>query len=380
MKTAKRLEKFPEYIFSRLGRKKKEIEKKTGRRVLDLSIGTPDYPPSKKYIKKLKDEVSDPKTYLYPGFGANPEFEKALIHWYKERFKVELLPSELLPLLGGKDGVAHLPLALIDKGDEALVPDPGYPGFSGPLMMFEGKVINYTLNEKNGFKPDILELEKKITNKTRYFWINFPSNPTGQVADLSELKEYVKFADRHKIVLIYDNAYAEIAYDGFIAPSILQIPGAKNVAVELGSFSKSHSFAGLRMGWVAGNSQIVGALAKVKSQLDSGMSAMLQNLGAYALTHEDLTWKKNMLSDYLRRRDIVAGKLQMLGLEFELPRGGLYIWAKIPKNEKDSEEYCLKLLEEKQILLAPGTAFGKNGKKYVRVCFSSNIDGIDKYF
>ncbi len=377
--TAKRLDKFPEYVFSRLGRKKREVEKTSGRRVLDMSMGTPDFPPSKKYRDKLKKFIDDSDSHLYPGFGAGGEFSDALISWYKTRFGVTLKENELLPLLGGKDGVAHLPLALADPGDEALVPDPGYPGFSGPAQIFDVKPVYYNLLEKNNFMPDMAELEKKVTKKTRYIWVNFPSNPTGAVAKLSNLKPFVSFAKKHNIIIIYDNAYAEITYDGFVAPSILEIPGAIDVACELGSFSKSHSFAGDRMGWLVGNSEVVGALAKVKSQLDSGMWMPLQKTGAYALTHPDLAWSRKMIKSYVERRDIIAEKLKVLGLNFKLPKGGLYIWAKIPGGI-ESEEYCMKLLEEQQILLAPGSAFGKNGRNYVRVCFSSNITGINEYF
>lgn len=379
MKLSKRLNRFPEYVFSELGRRKREVEKKTGRKVLDLSIGTPTYPPSKKYIEAFKEFIEDPHAHLYPGYGATGEFSSALINWYKERFGVSLNEDELLPLIGGKDGVAHLPLALLDAGGEALVPDPGYPGFSGPVLMFDAKVVTYNLTERNGFKPDLAELEKKVSDKTSYMWVNFPSNPTGQVASLKDLAPLVNFAKKHNIILVYDNAYAEITY-GFIAPSILEISGAKDVAVELGSFSKSHSFAGFRMGWMVGNKEVIGALAKVKSQMDSGMTLPLQMLGAYALTHPDQAWKKEMLTSYIRQRDQVAKLLAASGFEFELPKGGLYIWAKIPAGYKDSLDFCLEWLARRQILFAPGVAFGKNGKNYVRVCFSANIEDIEGYF
>lgn len=380
MRLSKRLDQFPEYIFSELGKKKKELEKRTGKTVLDFSIGSPDYPPSKIYTKKLKEFIDDSKAHIYPGYGANEEFEKGLQSWYKKRFGVELKSNELFPLLGGKDGVSHLPLALLDTGDEALIPDPGYPGFTGPVLMLGAKPVFYNLTEKKDFKIDLKDLENKITKKTKYMWINFPSNPTGQIVTLEELKPIVALAKKHNILLIYDNAYAEITFDGYVAPSILEIPGAKDVAVEIGSFSKSHSFAGHRMGWIVGNPEVIKGLAKVKSQLDSGMFTPLMKLGGYALEYPDLKWKASMLSDYKKRRDIIAEKLRSIGLVFELPKGGLYIWAKIPNSEKDSLTYCFKLLDEKHILLAPGTAFGENGKEYVRVCISSNITNIENYF
>lgn len=380
MRTSKRLDKFPEYIFSKLGRKKKEIEKETGKTVLDLSMGTPDYPPSPKYIEKLVEFIQSPDAHLYPGFSANKNFSQGIIEFYKKRFNVKLEENELFPLLGGKDGVSHLPLALIDQGDEILIPDPGYPGYAGPALMFNAKPVFYNLNEKNNFKPDLSELERKITKRTKFIWINFPSNPTGQVITKEELALFVRFAQKKNIVLVYDNAYSEITFDGFVAPSILEVPGAKDVILEIGSFSKSHSFAGLRIGWIAGNKELIRAFAKVKSQIDSGMATPLQNLAGFALLNPDLKWKEKMLRDYERRRDILAQKLKTLGLTFSLPKGGLYIWAQIPKRESDSEKYCLELLEKRHILLAPGTAFGNNGRKYIRACFSTNIDNIDNYF
>lgn len=379
MQFSKRLDSFPEYIFSQLGKKKREVEIKTGKKVLDLSIGSPDYPPSEIYIKMLKNFITEEGMNSYPGYGARPEFSEALVNWYQTRFGVNVDTNELLPLLGGKDGVSHIVLALTDPDDEILIPDPGYPGFSGPALMFGVKPVFYFLTEKNNFKIDINTLENKVSKKTKAIWVNFPSNPTGQVATLEELEPLVKFAKAHEIVLIYDNAYAEITFDGFIAPSILQIPEAIDVAVEIGSFSKSYSFAGQRMGWITGNKQVIAGLAKVKSQLDSGMYAPLQKLGAYALNNHDRIWNRRMLESYRKRRDTLANVFSKLGLKYNLPKGGLYLWVKIPEHEIDSEVYTFKLLEERLILVAPGTAFGNMGKRYVRVCFSANIENIDNY-
>ncbi len=376
---AKRLEAFPEYIFSKMNRVIKEVEESSGRKVINLGIGSPDFPPSSIYLDKLIEYIHEPHAHIYPGYGANPALSEALISWYQKRFGVSLSYDELLPLLGGKDGTSHISLALLDEGDEALVPDPGYPGFSGPIMLFGAKVTPYTLREEKGLSIDIEEVTAKITSKTKYIWINFPSNPTGQVATKEQLLPLVKLAKEKNIVIIYDNAYSEITFNGFVAPSILEIGGAKDVAVEIGSFSKSFSFAGYRMGWIVGNKEVIAALAKIKSQLDSGLSTPLQNLGAYALTHPDEKWRRDMIASYQKRRDIIAEKLTKLGLTYVLPQGGLYIWAKIPEGEKDSEEYVLKILREKQVFFAPGTAFGDNGKKYIRASICANITGIDTY-
>jgi len=286
--------------------------------------------------------------------------------------------AELFPLLGAKDGTGHISLAIADEGDEILVPNPGYPGFSGPLPLFGITPVYYNLRAENNFELNTNEIEEKITAKTKAVWINFPSNPTGQVATIHKLEKIIALAKGKNILVIYDNAYAEITFDGFVAPSILEIPGAKEVAVELGSFSKMFSFAGYRMGWIVGNSEVIKNLAKIKSQLDSGMFTPLQNLGAYALENPDSSWQQKMIKSYLTRRDSIAEKLKKLGLTFELPKGGLYTWAKIPENIS-SEEYVLNMLKEKQVFFAPGSAFGSNGEGYIRVSICSNIERIDEY-
>lgn len=378
VRPAKRLEKFPEYIFSRLAKAVAKTEAATGRKVLGFGAGSPDYPPSTKYLDRFAEFIHEPGIHMYPGYSGTKEFNNALIGWYQKRFGILLEEKEVFPLLGGKDGLAHLPFALLDEGDEVLLPDPGYPGFDGPTLVAGGVPVPYDASsEKN---PIVLaELEKKLTARTRYIWINFPSNPTGHVADLALLEKIVEFAKARNLPVIYDNAYSEITYDGFRAPSILQVNGAKEIAVEVGSFSKTFSFAGLRMGWIVGNKDIVNALAKVKSQMDSGMFLPLQRLGAFVLNNQDIEWNEKMLDSYKTRRDIIAGKLEKLGLKFTLPKGALYLWAKIPDSALNSEDYCMKLLREKQVLFTPGTAYGKNGERFVRISFCVNVDRIDEY-
>lgn len=380
MKFSQRLNYFPEYIFSRLAKEVGQVQQKTGRKVLNFGVGSPDFPPGKIYINKLKEYFDEPGSHLYPGYGATAEFTKALQNWYKTRFGVKIQSNELFPLLGAKDGISHLPLALLDSKDEALVPDPGYPGFSGSVLMAGAKPIYYNLTEKNDFKIDLRELKKKLSLKTRFIWVNFPSNPTGQVASLKELEPLVNFAKKHKLWLVYDNAYSEITFDGFTAPSILQVKEAKEVAVEIGSFSKTFSFAGYRMGWIVGNAEVISALAKIKSQVDSGMSKPLQKLGAFALNNYDQGWHKQMIKSYHDRREIICQYLEKEGLRIKKRPGSLYLWAKIPGSFQDAEEFSHQMLQEKQVFLTPGTAFGSNGRRYVRVSFCVNIDNISQYF
>lgn len=380
IKTAKRLGIFPEYVFSKLNDELIKVEKESGRKVLNFGPGNPDFKPSKKYINKLIEFVKDDTAHLYPGYRATDEFTIALIHWYKKRFNVRITSDELLPLLGGKDGISHLPFALLDAKDEVLIPDPGYPAYIGPVLMVGTTPVYYELKEKNDFKIDLKEVENKITRKTKAIIINFPSNPTGQVSTIEELNLIVDFAKSKDLIIIYDNAYSEIAFDDYISPSILQIKGARDIAVEIGSFSKTFSFAGFRMGWIVGNKDIIKAIGKVKSNMDSGLSTPLQKLGAYTLTNFDNNWHKKMIKSYVERRDIIAEHLKPMGLDFDLPKGSLYIWAKIPNNEKNAEEFCMRILKEKQILFTPGTAFGERGERYIRVSICININSIDKYF
>ncbi len=370
MRLAQRLEQFPEYIFSRLAKEVTKVEKETGRTVKNFAIGSPDVPPSTVYLERLASFYNEKGAHLYPSYGGTKEFKDTICAWHQKLFGVDLKEDEVLVLLGAKDGVAHLPFALADGGKEILVPDPGYPGFSGSALLAGAIPVPYS---------SLDEIERKINEKTAFIWVNFPSNPTGAVATLDELRNIVGIAKKHSVPIVYDNAYSEITFDGYVAPSILQIPDAKDIAVELGSFSKTFSFAGYRMGWMVGNKEIVAALAKVKSQTDSGMSLPLQRLGAFALTNQDMEWHKNMIAAYQKRRNVIAEKLTKLGLTFDKPKGSLYLWAKIPDSARDSESYVMTLLKEKQVLFAPGSAFGKNGDRYVRVSICTDVSNIDEY-
>lgn len=377
---ATRLQDLPPYIFARLNEEVATIEQVTGRKVLNLATGNPSIPPSINYIQKYAELLQSPSAHLYPGYKAISEFSDALIAHYKTNFNVVLTPDEILPLNGGKDGIAHLPFALFNEGEEVLVPNPGYPAFTTPAMLAGAIVVPYTLPSSTNFSLDLSSIESQLSTRTRYIWVNFPSNPTGSIATPEELTHLVQFAKTHNLFILYDHAYAQITFDGFKAPSILQIDDAKDIAIEIGSFSKSHSFAGYRMGWIAGNREIIARLATLKSQLDSGMSLALQQLGAFALSNPDEQWQHAMLTEYAHRQDVIATHLQMLGLTFERTKGGLYIWAKIPHDATSSEAFCMKLLRDKQILLTPGTAYGSNGEGYVRASFCGNIDTIEEYF
>ncbi len=378
---SKRLTNIKEYIFAELSQKKSLIEKKLGKKVLDLSAGIPSFPPSINYQKKLKELINDPKTYLYPGYKPIGEFSQGLINWYKKNYSVDLEENEITVIHGGKDGVSNIFLVLTDRQDEVLVPDPGYPGFSGPTKIFGSKLFYYSLTEKNSFRIDFNDLNKKISKKTKFIFINYPSNPTGQIISLKELDEVVNWAKDNKIWIIYDNAYANITFDSYKAPSILQTKYGKEVAIEIGSFSKSFSFSGLRIGWLVGNQKIIEGFYKIKTQLDSGVPYLFQKIAGYAFLNFDENWHKQMINFYKKQRDLLLERFSLLGLKsLYIPKGSLYLWLKIPENFQDSIEYTNYLLEKKLILITPGLAFGKNGKKFIRVCFSVKLENLDNYF
>ncbi|MFH1188328.1 MAG: aminotransferase class I/II-fold pyridoxal phosphate-dependent enzyme [bacterium] len=377
---SKRLEQFPEYIFSRLAKEVKMLEQKTGKKVLNLAPGSPNIPPSKEYQTQLKQYIDEQDAYMYPGYGAISEFRDSLIQWYLQRFGVVLEENELYPLLGAKDGVVHLPLTLLDAGDEVLIPDPGYPSYTSSVRMVFGNPVFYGVTKENGFTFSCDEIESKITNKTKYIWLNYPHNPTGGTVSKDDLQSLVTLARKRNVLLVYDNAYSEITFGSFRAPSILEIDGAKDVAIEMGSFSKTFSFAGYRIGFVVGNAPVIQAFAKVKSQIDSGLSLSLQRLAAYALLHPDTIWHQNMIQTYQDRRDSISSYLKMSGLTFSLPKGGLYVWARIPDAYDNAETFALELLHKRHIVVTPGTAFGANGERYVRVSICTDITNIKEYF
>lgn len=362
---------------------KARIEKETGQTVLNLSVGSPDYTPSRFFIEEVRKRYTDRDAHLYPGFPAVPELADAIISFYSQHHGVSLESLELYPLNGAKEGIANLAGAFLNKGDQVLVPDPGYPTYSSSAKRVGARVLTYKLGTGDYPNIDLNELEEKVTPKTKFIWVNFPSNPTGQVAVKEDLEKLVNFARSRNICIAYDNAYAEITFGGFIAPSILEVPGAKKLAVEYRSYSKTFSFAGYRMAWIAGNKEIIKALAVIKSDIDSGLSLPLQRLGAFALNSFDKywcrKWREDMIESYQKRREAIAGLLSSLGLEFRLPLASLYLWARIQTGE-NSMDYCMGLLKNKKILLTPGSSFGAAGEGYVRAAICVNVDRIKDYF
>ncbi|MGH2555245.1 MAG: aminotransferase class I/II-fold pyridoxal phosphate-dependent enzyme, partial [Actinomycetota bacterium] len=310
MRTADRIRSLPPYLFADLD-KKVAAKQASGTDVISLGIGDPDLPTPRHVVEALREAVEDPTTHRYPSYYGLPAFRLAIARFYARRFGVELDPDlEVLPLIGSKEGVAHLAFAFIDTGDEALIPDPGYPVYATSVLLAGGRSVPMALDASNGFQPDFDEL--RPSPRTKLVWLDYPSNPTAAVAELPFFERAVAFAREHDLLLSHDAAYSEITFDGFAAPSVLQVPGAKDVAIEFGSLSKTYNMTGWRVGFVVGNPEAVRALATLKTNLDSGIFNAVQRAGVVALDGP-LDHIEQMRAVYQKRRDVVVGALQDIG-------------------------------------------------------------------
>ena len=363
-KFAERLEKLPPYLFAEIDRMKQEVKKK-GVDIIDLGIGDPDLPTPDFVIKKLQEAAVVPANHRYPSYAGLIQFRQAVAQWYKKRFNVELDPEEeVISLIGSKEGIAHIPLAFVNSGDAVLVPSPGYPVYSASTIFAGGEPIEMPLLKENNFLPE-LEVDKTKIEKIKLMFINYPNNPTASVADKKFFSRVVEFARRHKIIVCHDAAYTEIAYDGYKAPSFLEVEGAKEVGVEFHSLSKTFNMTGWRIGFVAGNKEIIKGLCTLKTNIDSGVFQAVQVAGIEALADSGGVLNRTM-GIYQVRRDILLEGLRSIGWEVDTPQATFYVWAKIPPGEKSSIVMAKKLLQEKGIVATPGVGFGRFGEGYLR--------------
>lgn len=366
---SRRIKQLPPYLFAEIDRLKEEVIKK-GVDVIDLGVGDPDIPTPNEIVEVAKKALEKPENHRYPSYIGMYEFRRAVSDWYKRRFGVELDPNtEVVSLIGSKEGIAHLPLAYIDGGDYALVPDPGYPVYPVAVMFAGGKVYRMPLKEENGFLPELDAIDRDVLRKTKLMYIGYPNNPTSAVATEEFYKKVVELAKEFDFVVASDNAYSEIAYDGYKPISFLEVEGAKDVGIEFHSLSKTFNMTGWRIGFAVGNRDVIAALGKVKTNIDSGIFQAVQEAGIYALDNaEELNGR--IIKVFQQRRDKMAEALEKAGFEFEKPLATFYFWVKVPKGFTSSE-FTKKLLQEKGIVVTPGNGFGEAGEGYFRISITN---------
>ena len=372
MKTSHRIAQLGSYIMALLQQAAKKQAHESGKPVLDLAAGNPSFPVAKEVKEKLRELCLEDINFRYPGFSMIPEFTEAVFSYYKTRFGVDLEGCKTVPLMGAKDGVSHINLALFDEGDEVLVPDPGYPTYSIGAKLVGATPIFYSLSK---FLSDPTSIKEKITSKSKAIWLDFPNNPTGAVIDVPTYQKVVDLALEHSFVIINDNPYVDMNYDGEKAPSIFQAKNAEKVAIEMMSMSKDFSLAGVRMGYAVGEAEIVNALSNAKSQMDSGMCLLHQKLAVFCLNQWNEEWCQKWFKErdeyYQDKRDKLCEFLEKkLDVKIERPKGALYLWFKVPGGFKNGSEYAEYVLKEHSILLVPGIAYGQEGEMYVRASFA----------
>ncbi|WJE14220.1 aminotransferase class I/II-fold pyridoxal phosphate-dependent enzyme [Halobacillus sp. ACCC02827] len=376
MHSSKLVDRLPVYLFS-IFQKKKQALQAQGIDVIDLGIGAPDLPTPPFIIDRLVDEVHQPANHKYSPYSGCEEFRQAVADFYEKRYDVQLDPeTEVLALIGSKEGLAHMLEAVIDPGDGVLMPDPGYPVYQSAIHLAHGVGIKYRLYEESGYKPLFERLLGQEDQRLKLMLMNYPNNPTGATVERKTFEQAVTFARNKGIFLIQDAAYDLVTFGSYRAPSILQVEGAKEVAVEFGSLSKSFNMSGWRIGYVVGNARLIQALSVVKSNKDTGQFLPIQKAAATAL-QSDLSEviKNNCI--YEKRLEMMMGALESLDMRALKPKGTLFIWAKVPAGET-SAEFCEKMLDNAGVIITPGTAFGEGGEGYVRISLSVPLDRLEQ--
>lgn len=376
MRFSQRLDNLPPYLFVEISRRI-AAKRAQGADVISFGIGDPDLPTPEHIVDALVASSRVPANHRYPETDGLPRLRQAIAQWYGARFGVTLDPDkEVLPLIGAKEGIGHAALAFLDPGDVALVPDPAYPVYSVGTMFAGARPYFLPLREENGFLPDLRSIPSEVCRRAKVLWLNYPNNPTGATADLGFLEEAVAFCKRWDILLLYDNCYSEVAYDGYRPPSVLQVKGAKEVALEFHSLSKTYNMTGWRIGMAVGCAPAVNALFQIKSNLDSGIPQAIQEMGIAALTGaQDYLAHRNAI--YQRRRDRLMPTLRQIGLALTPPRASLYLWARVPPGYT-SGEFATMLLEEKDIVVTPGRGYGVEGEGYIRLSLTLSDADLER--
>ena len=373
-KLSRRLQNLPPYLFIEIDKAKREA-RQSARDLIDLGVGDPDLPTPGHIIEKLCQAAKDPQNHKYGLDQGMPGLRKAIADWYRKRFNVKLNPeTEILPLIGSKEGIAHMPLAFVNPGDYVLVPDPCYPPYRGSSLLSDGQVFSMALLRENSFLPDFKAIPLKIRKKAKLMFLNYPNNPTGAIANKEFYLKVIDFAFKHNLIIAHDAAYSEMSYAGYKPISFLELEGAKDRGVEFHSLSKTYNMTGWRIGWVCGNADVVRGIAKVKSNIDSGIFSAIQIAGIEALSGPQEHIQK-MCAVYQERRDALCDGLISIGWKVSVPRATFYVWVPVPKG-CDSRSFASLLLEKCDIVATPGVGFGKYGEGYIRFALTVSKERI----
>ena len=376
MRTAKRIEKLPPYLFAEIDRKVAAARER-GADIISFGVGDPDQPTPDHIVEALIEAAHDPSTHDYPSYTGMPEFRSSIANWYGKRFGVSLDPNEeVQPLVGSKEGIFHLPVAFVDPGDVALIPDPGYPVYETATILAHGEPVLLPMSAANGFRPDLDAIPDDVVGRATVLWLNYPSNPTSACVDLDFFQKAVDFCRANDLLLAHDAAYTEITYDGYVAPSALQADGAMDCVVEFHSLSKTYNMTGWRIGWVAGAPVAVEAMKRLKTNIDSGVFDAVQRAGIAALEGPQEALHE-VVERYRHRRDLLCDGLKSMGVAVEPPKGSIYVWVPVP-NGHTSESFTTFLLDEADIVVAPGNGYGPSGEGFVRFSLTVPDDRLEE--
>lgn len=377
MQLAQRLQHLPTYVFAELAARAEKL-RRAGQDVIRLDIGSPDLPAPPEVIATLEAASRRPEMHGYANYYGTPAYRQAIADFYARRFGVELDPrTEVLALIGSKEGIYHVPTAFVDPGTVALIPDPGYPTYGAATSLVGGEVFPLPLQRENNFLPELEAVPAPVLARARVLWLNYPNNPTAAVANPAFLERAVAFARKHNLLLVYDHAYSEIAWEKTPPPSVLQIPGAKEVAVEFNSLSKTFNMAGWRIGMAVGNAAAIAGLARVKTNADTGIFLPIQEAAVTAL-QLPATWIQNLNEIYRRRRKVVTDALERMNIWFTPAAATFYVWLEIPSHFSSSAAFATALLEATGVSLTPGAAFGAHGEGYARITLVQEEDQLVK--
>ena len=374
MEEAQRIQALPPYLFARIDEKIADAKAK-GVDVISLGIGDPDLPTPDHIIDKLVKAAHNPENHRYPSYVGMLEFRSAVAEWYKRRSNIELDPkTEVVTLIGSKEGIAHIAFCYINPGDIALIPDPGYPVYAVGTLLAGGVPYIMPLKEENGFLPDLEAIPAEVAQKAKLMFLNYPNNPTGAIADESFYLKVIEFAKKYDIIVCHDGPYSEIAFEGYKPLSFLEVPGAKEVGIEFHSMSKTYNMTGWRIGWAAGNARVIEALGRIKSNIDSGVFQAIQEASIEGLLgNQDII--QEIIKIYQERQDIVIEGLTALGWKVERPKATIYVWPKVPKGFT-SASFCELVLDKAGVVLTPGNGYGEYGEGYFRISLTISTERL----